>query len=118
MIALTDNVGLVELFKEFVEFLIMKRIPGPIVYEDCNAVVSLVTLGGGVTRTKHLRVRMHLGKEMVNEGRIRVIYKKGEEMLADGMSKPYDPVKHKPFALELLGGQESVNGWALEYTDT
>jgi phosphoribosylformimino-5-aminoimidazole carboxamide ribonucleotide (ProFAR) isomerase len=88
------------------------------VYEDCNAVVSSVTLGGGVTRTKHLRARMHLGKEMVEEGRIRVIYKKGEEMLVDGMSKPYDPVKHKPFALELLGGQESVNGWALEYMDT
>jgi hypothetical protein len=46
-IALTDNVGLVELFREFVEFLIMRKISVSIVYEDCNAVVSLVTLGGG-----------------------------------------------------------------------
>jgi len=92
LIALTDNVGLVELFKEFVEFLVMKKIPVLIVYKDCNAVVSLVTLGGGVTRTKHLRAMMHLGKEMIDEGGIRVIYKKGEDMLADGMSKPYDPV--------------------------
>jgi hypothetical protein len=114
LIALTDNVGLVELFKEFVEFLTMQKIETPIIYEDCNAVVSLVTLGGGVTRTKHLRARMHLGKEMVDEKRLKVVYKKGEEMLADGFSKPYDPVKHKPFAVELMGIQKSVNGWALE----
>jgi hypothetical protein len=114
LIALTDNVGLVELFKEFVEFLMMQNIETPIVYEDCNAVVSLITLAGGVTRTKHLRARMHLGKEMVDEKHLKVVYKKGDEMLADGFSKPYDPVKHKPFAIEFMGTQKLVNGWALE----
>jgi hypothetical protein len=34
-------------------------------------------------------------------------------MEADGFSKPYDPVKYKPFAIKLLGVQKSVNGWAL-----
>ncbi|MFN9979434.1 MAG: hypothetical protein ACK53Y_05950, partial [bacterium] len=58
--------------------------------------------------------RMHLRKEMVDEGRLKVVYKEGEEMLADSFNKPYDPVKHKPFAIELLGIQKSVNGWALE----
>jgi len=114
LIALMDNVGLVELFKEFVEFLMMQNIETPIVYEDCDAVVSLITLGGGVTRTKHLRMRMHLGKEMVDEKLLKVVYKKGDEMLADGFSKPYDPVKHKPFAIEFMGTQKLVNGWALE----
>jgi len=113
LIALTDNVGLAELFREFVEFLTMKEIAVPIIYEDCNAVVSLVTIGGGITRTKHLRARMFLGKEMVDEGRLRVIYKKEEEMEADGFIKPYDLAKHKPFAIQLLGTQTSVNGWAL-----
>jgi hypothetical protein len=42
-----------------------------------------------------------------------VIYKRGDEMEADGFSKPYDPAKHKPFATQLLGSQKSVNGWAL-----
>jgi hypothetical protein len=56
---------------------------------------------------------MFLGKEMVDEGRLRVIYKRGDEMEADGFSKPYDPAKHKPFATRLLGSQKSVNGWAL-----
>ncbi len=93
---------------------LMKTIAVPVVYENWNAVVALVTVGGGLTRTKHLRARMFLGKEMVEEGRLRVVCKKGEEMETDGFSKPYDPVKHKPFAIKLLGVQKSVNGWALK----
>ncbi len=54
LIGLSDNLGLVELFKEFVEFLVGRDINVPIVYQDCKAVISLVTIGGGVTRTKHL----------------------------------------------------------------
>jgi hypothetical protein len=41
---------------------------------------------------------MHLAKEMVDKGRLKVIYKEAEGMVADGFSKPYDPAKHKEFA--------------------
>jgi len=41
LVALTDNLGLVELFQEFVEFVAKKRIAPPLVYQDCNAVVTL-----------------------------------------------------------------------------
>jgi len=67
LIGLTDNLGLIELFHEFVEFVTMKKVNPPTIYQDCNAVVSLVTKGEGQTRTKHLRARMNLGKEMVNK---------------------------------------------------
>jgi hypothetical protein len=70
LIALSDNLGLVELFKEFLEFITQSKIPAPVVYQDCSAVVSLVTQGGGKTRTKHLRARMNLAKEMVDGGRV------------------------------------------------
>jgi ribosomal protein L7Ae-like RNA K-turn-binding protein len=50
LIGLTDNLGLIELFHEFVEFVTMKRVNSPTIYQDCNAVVSLVTKGGGQTR--------------------------------------------------------------------
>jgi hypothetical protein len=70
LIALMDNLGLVELFKEFLEFITQSKIPAPVVYQDCSAVVSLVTQGGGKTRTKHLRARMNLAKEMVDGGRV------------------------------------------------
>jgi hypothetical protein len=114
LIALTDNLGMVELFREFDEFVTQEPVPTPVVYQDCNAVVTLVTKGGGQTRTKHLRARMHLGKEMVDEGRVKVIYKRAEEMEADGFSKPYDPAKQKPFTKIMLGEKaNAVKRWAL-----
>jgi hypothetical protein len=63
-------------------------------------VISLVTIGGGITRTKHLRARMNLGKEMVDEKRIRIEYVKAERMKADGFSKPLDPSRDNKFMQE------------------
>jgi hypothetical protein len=85
-----------------------------VVYQDCNAVVTLVTKGGSQTRTKHLRARMHLGKEMVDKGKVKVIYKRAGDMEADGFSKPYDHVKQKLFTKLMLGEKaNAVNKWAL-----
>jgi hypothetical protein len=70
-------------------------------------VVLLVTIGGGKLGTEYLRARMHLAKEMVNEGRIKVLYKGAQGMVADGFSKSYDPVKHKMF-VELIGGNYNL----------
>jgi hypothetical protein len=74
LIALTDNLGMIELFMEFLEFITQKEVPAPVVYQDCNAVVTLVTKGGGKPRTKHLRAGMNLGREMVDKGRIVMVY--------------------------------------------
>jgi hypothetical protein len=98
-----DNLGLIELFHEF---LMMKKITPPKIYQDCNAVVSLVTKGGGQTRTKHLRAKMNLGKEMVDEKRAEVKHICAEGMEADGFSKPCDPVDHKKFAMKLRNRAE------------
>jgi len=104
LIALTDNLGMVELFQEFVEFLTMSKQKPATIYQDCSAVVTLVTKGGGITRTKHLRARMNLGKEAVEEKRAFIVHVSAEEMKADGFSKPYDPAEHKPFA-EMIQGE-------------
>jgi hypothetical protein len=97
LIGLSDNLGLIELFKELVDFVIGEESKVPIVFQDCKSVISLVTIGGGITRTKHLRARMNLGKEMVDEGRIKVVYIQAEGMKADGLSKPLDPSGHCKF---------------------
>jgi hypothetical protein len=97
LIGLTDNLGLVELFKEFVDFVTGKETRTPVIFQDCKAVISLITIGGGVMRTKHLRARMNLGKEMVDEGRAKVVYVRAEDMKADGFSKPLDPSGHCRF---------------------
>jgi hypothetical protein len=113
LIALTDNLGLIELFHKFLEFLMMKKIDTLTIYQDCNAVVLLVTKGGGQTRTKNLRARMNLGKEMVDEKRAEVKHIRAEKMEADGFSKPYDPAEHKKFAAKLVVRVNGDNGWAL-----
>jgi hypothetical protein len=106
--------GFIELFQEFAEFLTGKKVNVPIVFQDCSAVVSLVTKGGGITRTKHLSACMNLGKEMVDQERVHVVYIKAAEMKADGFSKPFDPVEFKKFAKMVQGNfLASDNGWAL-----
>jgi len=57
---------------------------------------------------------MKLGKEMVDEGRIVVVFKRAEEMEADGFPKPYDLSVHKPFLKMIMGTKvNAVNRWAL-----
>jgi hypothetical protein len=46
----------------------------PIVYQDFLSVVSLVTKGDGVPRTNHMRARMNLAKEAIQE-KNRIIVK-------------------------------------------
>jgi hypothetical protein len=106
LIALTDNLRLVELFQEFMQFLTGMELPVPVIYQDCTAVVTLVTKGGGMARTKHFRARIHLGRESVQDKRVIVEYLKAEEMIADGFSKPYDPAEHKKFAMQIQGEGE------------
>jgi hypothetical protein len=94
LVGLTDNLGLVELFHEFLSFLFGKPIPTPIIYQDSTSVISLVTRGGGITRTKHMRARVNLGKECFDEKRAIVTYLNTKEMWADGASKI---LEGKPF---------------------
>lgn len=91
LIGFTENLGLVELFKEFADFLTGENTEVPVIYQDCKSVISLVKIGGGVTCPKHLRAHMNLGKKMVDKKRIRVNYVKAVMMKADGLSKPLDP---------------------------
>jgi hypothetical protein len=53
---------------------------------------------------------MNLGKEMVDKERVLVEYKVEKDMVADGFSKPYDPVKHRVFMERILQGDELYHG--------
>jgi hypothetical protein len=98
--------GLVELFHEFVSFLIGRKAFAPIVYQDCTAVISLITIGGGITRTKHMRARMNLGKESLKQKRMVVRYLNTKEMMADGASKVLEGAAFQKFA-EFVQGMSS-----------
>ena len=58
---------------------------------------------GGVARTKHLRARINLAKEMLEEERAVVKYLKTTEMPADGVSKVLEGKPHRRFADFVLG---------------
>jgi hypothetical protein len=104
MVALTDNIGFVELFEEFLSFILNIKQRVPTIYQDSTSVISLVTRGGGVMRTKHLRARMNLGRlEAVTENRIEIVYKHTSEMLADGFSKPLVGENFTKFRNSILG---------------
>ena len=87
LVALTDKLRLIGLFYEFVWFLIGQAAKVPIVYQDSTSVISLITKGGGTTRTKHLRARMFIAKELVELREIIVLDLNTKKMPADGASK-------------------------------
>jgi len=75
----------------------------PIIYQDSTSVISLVTEGGGVARTKHLRVRIELCKEALDQKRIQVAHMPTGEMRADGLTKALDGELFIKFIVTLLG---------------
>lgn len=103
LVPLTDNMDFIELFQEFVSFFLDEEPRTPIIYQDSTSVISLITKGGGITRTKHLRARMNLAKEMIAENKIRVLYKNTSNMIADGLSKILSGQAFKIFKNIILG---------------
>jgi hypothetical protein len=103
LVGLTDKMSFAELVWELVCFLVGKCLPVPVIYQDSTSVISLITQGGGVARTKHLRARINLAKEMLEEKRAVVKYLKTTEMPADGVSKVLEGKPHRRFADFVLG---------------
>jgi hypothetical protein len=53
-VALSDNLGFIELFQEFVTFVTNAKVEVPLIFQDNTSVISMVTTGGGMTRTKDM----------------------------------------------------------------
>jgi hypothetical protein len=102
LVALTDNIGMIELFDEFITFLVNDKIPTPVIFQDSSSVVSLVTQGGGITRTRHLRNRMHLAKEAVDLDRLLIKHCNAKSMIADGFTKSLEGTDFKQFIHGLM----------------
>jgi hypothetical protein len=103
LIALSDNTNLVELFQEFLGFVLNQRVCVPIVYQDNTSVISLVTIGGGIVRTKHLRARMGLVREAIENNKLEIKHVLTSDMMADGLTKPLEGNGFDLFADDVLG---------------
>jgi hypothetical protein len=90
-VGLTDNIGLIEPFEEFVAFATDRKPMIPVIYQDSSSVVSLVTKQVGVTRGKHLQARKNLAKEAIKENCIVVKHVMVPKMKANGFREGHDP---------------------------
>jgi hypothetical protein len=77
--------------------LVNEKVPTPTIYHDSTSVVTLVTQGGGVTRTRYLRNGMHLAKKAVDLEHLIIKYCKSDSMITDGFSKPVEGAEFHQF---------------------
>ena len=103
LVALSDNISFFELFTEFIAFITNTAIEPPLIYEDCTAGISLIKEGGGVARTKHIRVRIEMSKQALKENKFKLQYVNTKQMIADGLTKVLEGEAFISFANTLLG---------------
>ena len=65
--------------------------------------MHLVSAAGKELRTKHLRVRQNLVKEMEHLGEIKIKYLPTIEMVADMLTKPLCGTKFKEMVQSVMG---------------
>jgi hypothetical protein len=111
LVALSDYVGFVKLFAEFVAFVTNSGQMKQLIYQDSTSVFTMVTEGGGVTQTKTMRTRMNLVLEAVKEDRIEKSYVNKKAMEADGLSKSLGGASFLEFHGKVLNLSKLVNRW-------
>jgi hypothetical protein len=102
LIALTDNLTLSELFHEFLEFITAGTMQKPTIYQDCSAVIQLVSTGGGIPRTTHLHARMNAARQAIHEEKVTIKYCRAALIRADGLTKPLEGRDFLTFADHML----------------
>jgi transposase InsO family protein len=66
-------------------------------YGDNQGALSLAENPEFHQRTKHVDIKYHWIRDMVERGVIDLYYKRTEDMAADGLTKSLSPVKHRVF---------------------
>ena len=78
----------------------------PVVYQDNQSTISLITKGGGSHRNKYLRVRQNLIREKVQRKVIEIRYIPTGRMLADALTKPLQGELGRAMARNIMEGPE------------
>jgi hypothetical protein len=110
LVALSNNLGFFELFQEFLNFITNSKVEASVIFQDNTSVISMVTSGGGIMRTKHMHARMFLVLEAVKELRVKIWYVFTALMVADGLTKPLDGKAFDFFAKTVLGHDNKSTG--------
>jgi Reverse transcriptase (RNA-dependent DNA polymerase) len=81
------------------------KLSPPLLHQDNQATITLVTKGGGRSRTKHMKVRQHMVKEMYDNEEVSIQYTKTTDMIVDVLTKPLGGPLHYKLTSLLLGQQ-------------
>ncbi len=85
---------------------------GPtIMYEDNKSTIDLANGLGKFHKQKHVNVKYHYTKDLVNDKTIQVCYCPTEEMIADILTKPLSTLPHRYLASRILNVNEEVSEW-------
>jgi len=110
LVALSDNLGFIELIQEFITFVTNATVEVPLIFQDNTLVISTVTTGGGITWTKHMRTRIFLVLESLKEKRVNICYVHTLGMIADGSTKPIDGKDFDYFVSKIMGCNKKSTG--------
>ena len=77
--------------------------PGPTtIFADNRGAIKLAENPEFHKRTKHIKIKYHFIRELIEEKELTLVYKKTSEMIADGLTKPLAAPAHREF-VKLLG---------------
>ena len=79
-------------------------------FNDNQGAIALTNHPGHHEATKHIDIRYHFIRFLVDEGLIRVHYCSTDNMVADVLTKPLGKVKHEQFTSKLLFTQQHSSG--------
>jgi hypothetical protein len=84
----------------------VSEIFGPIsnattLYSDNQSAIALSKDHQYHARTKHIDIRFHYIRWIIDEGKLKLVYCPTEDMVADTLTKPLPSAKAKDFACEL-----------------
>jgi transposase InsO family protein len=78
------------------------------IFADNKSAIALATNPVYHGRSRHIDIQYHYTREKVNDDTVQLLYLPTVEMVADGLTKALDQIKHRRF-LDLLG-LEKGNG--------
>jgi len=86
-----------------------------ILYVDNQAAIKIAENSTDHTRSKHIDIKYHYIRELVEKDIIKLVYIRSDDNLADGFTKPLENMKFSQFKRSVLRGV-SKNGRVLEHT--
>ena len=88
--------------QQLLEEIGLKALPVTI-YEDNQPCIHIASNPVTSNRSKHIAVRYHYVREVISNGKVQVLYKSTQEMVADCLTKNLAKDKVEKFRSILLG---------------